>query len=138
MSERVKVITKDSSRKKNILGTIAKKTNSRQLQPKISLSGQILRLQRTIGNRAVERLIKSGTLQAKLKIGKPNDIYEQEADKVADQVMKMSEQDIQRQPEEDKEEIHTKSIIEKRVPVVHRKTNSGQIQRMCDTCSMRN
>jgi hypothetical protein len=39
---------------------------------------QILFLQRTIGNQAVQRLFKSGHLQAK-QIGAPNDIYEQEA-----------------------------------------------------------
>ncbi|MGH7807392.1 MAG: hypothetical protein ACRENT_04800, partial [Thermodesulfobacteriota bacterium] len=50
---------------------------------------QILFLQRTIGNRAVEGLLKSGVIQAKLAIGQPGDIYEQEADRVADQVMRM-------------------------------------------------
>ncbi len=44
-------------------------------------------LQRTIGNKAVQRLLKSGALQAKLKIGTPGDIYEQEADRVAEQVV---------------------------------------------------
>jgi hypothetical protein len=51
---------------------------------------QVLHLQRTIGNRAVTRLIQSGVLQAKLKIGQPGDVYEQEADRLADQVMRMS------------------------------------------------
>jgi len=32
---------------------------------------QVLSLQRTIGNKAVQRLIKSGALQAKLKISMP-------------------------------------------------------------------
>jgi len=41
-------------------------------------------LQRTVGNQAVERLIKSGALQDKLRIGKPGDKYEQEADRVSD------------------------------------------------------
>jgi hypothetical protein len=50
---------------------------------------QILFLQRTIGNQAVEKLFKSGVIQAKLKISQPNDTYEQEADKVADEVMRM-------------------------------------------------
>ena len=53
--------------------------------------GQILSLQRTIGNQAVQRLIKSGALQTKLKIGQPGDKYEQEADRVADAVMRMPE-----------------------------------------------
>ncbi len=44
----------------------------------------ILFLQRTAGNRAVNRLI-----QAKLKINQPGDRYEREADRVAEQVMCM-------------------------------------------------
>jgi hypothetical protein len=52
---------------------------------------QIFHLQRTIGNQAVQRLIKSGTIQAKLKIGQPNDKYEMEADRVAEKVMRMPE-----------------------------------------------
>lgn len=50
---------------------------------------RILLLQRTIGNKEVQRMIKSGTLQTKLRIGQPGDKYEQEADGVADAVMKM-------------------------------------------------
>lgn len=58
----------------------------------------ILRLQRTAGNRAVQRLLRSSAIQAKLKIGQPNDKYEQEADRVADLVMCMPEPGIQRKP----------------------------------------
>jgi hypothetical protein len=46
----------------------------------------------------VERLFKSGFIQAKLRIGQPNDIYEQEADRVAEQVMRMTEPAIQPKP----------------------------------------
>jgi hypothetical protein len=49
-------------------------------------------LQRTIGNQSVQKLIKSGTLKTKLRIGQPGDIYEQEADRVAEQVMPESVQ----------------------------------------------
>ncbi len=59
---------------------------------------QILHLQKSIGNQAVQRLFKSGVLQAKLKIGNPNDIYEKEADRVADQVMRMPEPVVQAKP----------------------------------------
>lgn len=52
---------------------------------------RILFLHRTIGNQAVQKLMKSGKLQAKLRIGAPGDIYEQEADRVAEQVMRMPE-----------------------------------------------
>jgi hypothetical protein len=44
----------------------------------------ILTLQHTIGNRAVGRMI-----QAKLKIGQPGDKYEQEADRLAEAVVRM-------------------------------------------------
>jgi hypothetical protein len=54
-----------------------------------STTEQILFFQRAIGNQAVQRLFKAGLLQAKLKTGQPNDIYEQEADRVAEQVMRM-------------------------------------------------
>lgn len=55
---------------------------------------QILFLQSTIGNQAVGKLIKSGALQAKLKIGQPGDIYEQEADRMAERVMRMPEPQV--------------------------------------------
>jgi hypothetical protein len=44
---------------------------------------------RSLANRAVQRLFKSGAIQAKLRISQPNDIYEQEADRVAEEVMRM-------------------------------------------------
>ena len=66
---------------------IRRKTES--FQSMSSPVDRILFLQRTIGNQAVGRLIKSGTLQAKLRIGQPGDIYEQEADRVAERVMRM-------------------------------------------------
>lgn len=37
-------------------------------------------------------------IQPKLKIGAPNDKYEQEADRVADQIMRMPEPGLQRKP----------------------------------------
>lgn len=58
----------------------------------------LLALQRTHGNRYVQRVVSG--IQAKLKVGQPRDIYEQEADRVADGVMRMPEQQVQRQPEE--------------------------------------
>ena len=51
----------------------------------------IMHLQRTIGNQAVGRLLKSGWLQRKLNIGPANDKYEQEADAVAEKVVSMNE-----------------------------------------------
>ncbi|MCC4769558.1 DUF4157 domain-containing protein [Methanosarcina sp. DH2] len=56
-----------------------------------SPADRMLQLQRTAGNQAVQRLIKSRALQAKIRIGQPDDIYEREADRVAKQVMRMPE-----------------------------------------------
>ncbi len=56
-----------------------------------SPAGRIMRLQRTIGNQAVQGLFNSGIVHAKLRIGQPNDVYEQEADRVAEQVMRMTD-----------------------------------------------
>ena len=45
---------------------------------------QSVGVQQNAGNLAVQRLFKSGTLQAKLSISRPDDPYEREADRVAD------------------------------------------------------
>ena len=52
-------------------------------------------LQRTVGNREVGRLLISGLIQAKLTIGQAGDAYEQEADRVSEQVMSMPETQLQ-------------------------------------------
>ena len=54
-------------------------------------------LQQTHGNRYVQRVIAG--IQAKLKVSEPGDIYEQEADRVADAVMRMPEPQVQQQTE---------------------------------------
>jgi hypothetical protein len=46
--------------------------------------------QHALGNQAVQRLIDSRAVQPKLTVGAPNDVYEQEADRVADQVVGMT------------------------------------------------
>ncbi len=51
----------------------------------------ILHLQTTIGNLAVQRLLRSGIIQAKPIISQPGDKYEREANRVADDVMRISE-----------------------------------------------
>lgn len=56
-----------------------------------SLVDRVLFLQRTAGNQAVQNFIRSGKIQTKLRIGAPGDVYEQEADRVADAVMRMPE-----------------------------------------------
>lgn len=64
-------------------------------QPVSSPVERIFFLQRTAGNQAVKRLVKLRAIQAKLRIGLPGDIYEQEADRVAEQVMRMPDKVVQ-------------------------------------------
>lgn len=96
MSERVKVTSKTPESKRD--NSVSQKQGTNLSHPLRSPVNQILFLQRTIGNQAVQRLFKvgggqrsavGGRTQAKLKIGQPGDIYEQEADRVADAVMRM-------------------------------------------------
>ena len=54
----------------------------------------IMALQQTHGNRYVQRVVAG--IQAKLVVGQPGDIYEREADRVADHVMRMAESPLQR------------------------------------------
>lgn len=106
---------------------------------------KFLRLERAIGNRAIGQLI-----QAKLTIGSPNDKYEQEADRVADEVMRMPDPRLQRQPEneEEGETFQTKPLAEQITPLVQRQEkfpeqeepvqtefkDGEMLQRVCPEC----
>ena len=70
----------------------------------------------------IRRILRSTGAQAKLTIGQPNDKYEQEADRVADQVMAMPDPKLQRQPEneEDEETLQTKPLADQITPLVQR------------------
>jgi len=97
-------------------------------------SDYIIQLQRTIGNQAVQRLLRSkdnndakgfdfakfGIIQPKLKISKPEDEYEEEADKVADQVMRMIEPSY--------------SVIMSQAAA----TDGESVDRKCAACEMKN
>jgi hypothetical protein len=47
------------------------------------------------GNLATQRLLRSGTIQPKLAISQPGDVHEQEADRIAEEVMRMPEPALQ-------------------------------------------
>ena len=120
MGERIKVTANKPLSTKENSASNKQKTGFRSQSSHVD---QILFLQRTIGNQAVQRLIKSGALQAKLRIGQPGDKYEQEADRVADAVMRMPEPGVQRQvePEEEEEEmLQTKPLAGQITPLVQR------------------
>ncbi len=70
----------------------------------------------------VHHILHSTGAQAKLTIGQPNDKYEQEADRVADQVMRMPDPKLQRQPENEEEEetLQTNPLVDNITPVIQR------------------
>jgi len=120
MAERITVNSKKPASIKENQISHKRKTDFRSNSSPVN---RILYLQRTIGNQAVQRMVKSGALQAKLRIGQPGDVYEQEADRVADAVMRMPEPGVQRQeePEEEEEEIlQAKPLAEEITPLVQR------------------
>jgi len=86
----------------------------------------LLALQQTHGNRYVQRVVSG--IQAKLVVRQPGDIYEQEADRVADEVMRMPEPGVQRQPEEGGELIQNKPLAEQITQQVQRQVEGGEIQ----------
>jgi hypothetical protein len=70
-----------------------------------------IRLQQSFGNAYVQRLVHSQSIQAKLSVNAPGDMYEKEADEVADVVTRNVSSNVQRQavPEEE-EPVQTKRI----------------------------
>jgi hypothetical protein len=72
-----------------------------------------LHLQRTYGNRYVQRLMESIGMRAKLTVSQPGDVYEQEADRVADAVTKALTSGTQRQAEEEEEELQAKPTLQR-------------------------
>ena len=69
-------------------------------------------------------------IQPKLKISQPNDKYEQEADRVADMVMRMPEPKIQREmntkEDEEEETVQTKSIGDSITPLIQRQIENQE------------
>jgi hypothetical protein len=136
------------------------KERSRQPEQQPDPYSKIFSLQRMVGNRAVGQILGKGAvlqrkcacgegcphcqeelgIQTKLKISEPGDRYEQEADRVADQVMRMPEpkiqrvcaeceEELQRQPMEEEEEkkeeeetLQTKPLAESITPLIQRQT----------------
>ena len=83
----------------------------------------LLALQQTHGNRYVQRVVAG--IQAKLKVGQPGDIYEVEADRVADAVMRMPEPGVQRRAEEE-DLIQIEPIAEQITPLVQRQVEEEE------------
>ena len=97
-----------------------------------------------MGNQAAQRLLRDGVIQAKLTVNQPGDRFEQEADRVAEQVMRIPEPGakevtqqspglrIQRLCPECEEELHRKPLAEG--AGVSEQALIPRIQRMCPEC----
>ena len=84
---------------------------SEQANPTTAEGAQddLVRLQRLVGNQAVQRMLASKTIQAKMTVGAADDPFEREADAVASQVM--AKRDIvQREAVEEEEPIQGKRV----------------------------
>lgn len=95
------------------------RAKSDQLSPGPAPSAQgcgvrsVVGLQRTIGNRAVQGVLQAKLqIQAQLEVSEPGDFYEQEADRVADQVMSMPEPVVASAPEHRITAIQRQSLAE--------------------------
>jgi hypothetical protein len=131
------------------------RTNHVHRNPVDSHDLRLRGLQRSIGNHAVQRLIRSPFIQAKLQVSTPEDPSEQEADHVAENVMRMSQPTASKQivaeplsskimplahgetegVEGDDEIVAPKS--KSRIPVAVREDGDDEeppIQRACDEC----
>jgi hypothetical protein len=83
------------------------------LAPESLRPAEVLRLQQTLGNRAVGGLLNGPSgqrsiVQAKLTVNAPGDEYEQEADRVADAVMRMPAVQGEEMEEDEEPEVMTK------------------------------
>ncbi len=89
----------------------------------------VLRLQRAAGNQAVTRLLSRHGIQPRLTVGAAHDSYEQEADRVAQQVMTTAPEPraaVQRAGEE--EDIQTKPLISTISRLVQRQEDEEEVQ----------
>lgn len=90
-----------------------------------------LGLQQQYGNRFVQRVVAQHAVQTKLlKMSQPGDIYEQEADQVAEQVMQMSNPQVQRQSQDEEEEepIQLKPFAGQTTPLVRRQIGQEEVK----------
>lgn len=105
--------------------------------PRSLSRADVMHLQSSIGNQALGKLLRGvhkTPIQAKLTIGQPGDKYEQEADRMADQVMRMPEpvnpvnttSPIQQQEEEEQESIQAKSLAAQITPLVQRQADEEE------------
>ena len=86
----------------------------------------LLRLQQQYGNRFVQRVIAQYAIQTKLKIGQLGDKYEQEADRMAEAVIRMPEPQVPQQAEEEDELLQAQPFSKQITPLVQRQVEEEE------------
>lgn len=76
------------------------------------------------------------SIQSKIKVGRPSDEYEREADRVADAVMHMPDSQLQIQPVEEEEEEKLQMLPEQS-DLLQMKQQAPDIQSLCPRCRER-
>jgi hypothetical protein len=87
MSDRIA----QSATVEKVAGADPKRVQSMQRRTPAAASEKLRVRPLAASNHGMQRALRSGFLQAKLTVNRPGDIYEQEADRVAEQVMRMPE-----------------------------------------------
>jgi hypothetical protein len=85
-------------------------------------SDPLFQIQQTIGNQALVQMFRAKSMQAKLTVGQPGDTYEQEADRVADQVMRMPDPSVQRKSPEEDETLQASPLTNTSIPQIQRQS----------------
>lgn len=105
-------VTKNSSsalatkpKEKPEIGAILQRVEN---APSTLRPGDVLHMQRAIGNRATRQMI-----QTKLTLGPANDAYEQEADQVAKEVVRASRQPAVQRESADEDELQMKPLADR-------------------------
>jgi hypothetical protein len=80
-------------------------------------TNSLVDLQRLIGNQGLQRMLAQRQIQAKLTVGAADDVYEQEADRVAKEVMSGGANDaVQRAAPEEEEMMLKRAEIQRAAP----------------------
>lgn len=89
------------------------------LPTRASNEHSLAKLHQTIGNHGMLRR-RGPAIQARLRIGSPRDRYEREADRVAEQVMRMPKSAVQRRSSKEKDLIQAEPMTDQITPLAQR------------------
>lgn len=107
MAERIAAPAKAPETKQTCSNSSKQKPSFSSLEPSVEM---VLQLQRTAGNQAVQRLIKSGALQEKPNNNHSGNIREQRAYHILSQGMNVSQLEMKKQLKEYKNEEEAKEV----------------------------